>query len=435
MVRIPRGSGCLCAPLYTVPATPNDSDESTPAAPPVASPAPGKVQKSARRQSHIQAAPENIAKALEAMPDDLKLEDRAPKYLAGLPQHQHVRNENQSPNLNDKPSPPSVAPNSERSCCGGQSSASVAPNPVTPQQSSQNQRPVLDETGLPYVGYPWQNLMHSTQPPLMQPFGMQNTPIPQPYVEDYSSNTPSAPYVHSMDRLHISESPMSPFAAQIPYASAPAATPGDCLDCECGDDCQCLGCITHPFNKTTRRHVQEMSAMMSFDRDEQFTESVTEPWRRHPLHGNSMTHEQFMRQPPIDPRTHQTLNQYDYFDLNSAVPSGYASPLPGNNQLMNTSDYITLEYPVGIPSACSDVTGSCQCGNDCACFGCATHSGHNGIPLNAPLPVSSSVNTTGSQTPSQTMAVTTPDGSQSSRFSVLENVSAPCLSHRQFHTH
>jgi hypothetical protein len=30
---------------------------------------------------------------------------------------------------------------------------------------------------------------------------------------------------------------------------------------------------------------------------------------------------------------------------------------------------------------CNDVTGTCQCGDGCACVGCLTHGGHNGVPL------------------------------------------------------
>ncbi|KAJ6109309.1 hypothetical protein N7486_001543 [Penicillium sp. IBT 16267x] len=385
MVRIPIGSGCLCRPLYTVPATPNVSDESTPAVTQAASPAPAKVQKSARRQSHRHKAQENIAKALETMPDNLKLEDGAPKYLAGLPQHQHGLNGNRSPNLNDTPSPPPVASSSAQSCCGGKSSASVAPNPLTPQQSSQTQPPVLDDVGLPYMGYPWQRPMAPTQPSRVQPFGMQNPPGPQSYVDNYSPNMSSASYLHSMNRLQISDNSMASFAAsQNPYAPAPATTPGgdNCLDCQCGDECQCLGCATHPFNDTTRRHVQEMSDMMSFDGDEPFTDPLRAAWKpHHPLHIPQMTFEEFMQQPlPVNHRTRQNQNGYEpYSAPNSTMPSGYTSPVPTGDQLMHTSEYITLEYPVGIPSACSDVTGSCQCGNDCTCFGCLTHSGHNGI--------------------------------------------------------
>lgn len=55
---------------------------------------------------------------------------------------------------------------------------------------------------------------------------------------------------------------------------------------------------------------------------------------------------------------------------------------------MVPSEYYTLEYPVGLPSACVDTTGSCQCGNDCTCVGCLTHSGHNGLPLEPAMPES-----------------------------------------------
>jgi hypothetical protein len=39
-----------------------------------------------------------------------------------------------------------------------------------------------------------------------------------------------------------------------------------------------------------------------------------------------------------------------------------------------------MELPAG---SCNDATGTCQCGDGCACVGCLTHGGHNGVPLSA----------------------------------------------------
>ena len=435
----------MCRPLYTVPATPDDSDQSTPASvPQAASPAPGKVQKSGRRQSHIQAAPENIAKALEAMPVNPKLEDGVPNYLDSLPQHQHGLNDNHSSSLKDTPSPPPVATSNGKSCCGGKSSASVVPNPMTAQQSTPTQPHVWDENAMPYMGYPWQNPMPPTQTSLMQPFGMQNTPASQLYVDNYSSNMASAPYSLPMNGLRISEGSMAPFtASQNSYAPATSAGGDACQDCQCGDDCQCLGCAAHPFNNRTRQHVQEMGVLMSFDGEDLSTEAMAKPWKpQYSLHSTPapMSLQNFMQQPPpMSHGMHQNQNPYEsYSDPNSAMPSGYSSPLPAGHQLdqqlMHPSEYLTLEYPVGLPSACSDITGSCQCGNDCSCFGCVTHSGHNGIPLDAPLPETSE--TTEHQISSQGMAISNSNGSHThtSRFPVLENASVPCLSPRNFET-
>ena len=64
----------------------NESTQSPPTLASTSSPAPGKVQKSGRRQSTMQAAPENIARALENMPDNLKVEDGTPNLLPNFPQ-------------------------------------------------------------------------------------------------------------------------------------------------------------------------------------------------------------------------------------------------------------------------------------------------------------------------------------------------------------
>jgi hypothetical protein len=71
-------------------------------------------------------------------------------------------------------------------------------------------------------------------------------------------------------------------------------------------------------------------------------------------------------------------NHTDNSSPNGGSPSTeYAS----EQHLMMPSEYYTIEYPVQLPSACSDVTGSCLCGDDCACVGCLTHSGHNGVAV------------------------------------------------------
>lgn len=61
-----------------------------------------------------------------------------------------------------------------------------------------------------------------------------------------------------------------------------------------------------------------------------------------------------------------------------------SSHYDAGQHLMQPSEYYEVEYPVPLPGSCSDMTGTCQCGNDCSCVGCLTHSGHNGMPLEAP---------------------------------------------------
>jgi hypothetical protein len=133
--------------------------------------------------------------------------------------------------------------------------------------------------------------------------------------------------------------------------------------------------------------------MMTFDGDEHTPETITNAYQPSPFQDvtpSTPLNFGFMQQNPSVGSTAQQNSFDPYSGPNPAMSSGYSSPLRAshqlNQQLMHPSEYYTLEYPVGIPSACSDVTGSCQCGNDCSCVGCLTHSGHNGVPLEAPIP-------------------------------------------------
>ncbi|KAJ5097139.1 hypothetical protein N7456_007860 [Penicillium angulare] len=474
MVRIPKGSTCLCRPLYKVPASPSDSDQSPQASlPAVQSPAPGKIQKAGRRQSHIHAAPENIAKALESMSDNVKLEDGTSQYLAGFTAHPPALNGNHTPSGNDfytatpvhgytenlqpaktssccssKPAPPPVAESGGGSCCSGKPTSQGAPShletrpPAVKDSATWNNMPY---TNVPSSQSSWQNSMHSTQNPYMQSFGMQESRLPQFYPDNYSTNLPAAQYSNLMNGLGIAQNSMGTFpnAAQNGYASVPTSTPaGDsCYDCKCGDECQCLGCAAHPFNNTTRQHVQEMGVMMTFDDDEHTPDSIGHSYQTpsFPATTTPTPMNFYMQQAPPSMDRGIPQNSFDpYSDPNSAIPSGYSSPIPGghhlNQQLMHPSEYYTIEYPVGIPSACSDVTGSCQCGNDCSCVGCLTHSGHNGVPLEDDLPETHATNVPEHHVLSHGHAPSNSAESHNNRIPTMENFPVPSLSPRTFET-
>ncbi|KAJ5727924.1 hypothetical protein N7493_005744 [Penicillium malachiteum] len=473
MVRIPKGSTCLCRPLYKVPASPTDSDQPTPTPMlPVASPALGKIQKPGRRQSHIHAAPENIMKALEAMPENVKQEDGSSTFMGGLPAHQPTPNGNHSPRRNSsyappaapahaqesngksgntksccssKPPPIPAAPSGGGSCCGGKSSTSAVPSHMETLQPRTKQPTTWNDMSYMNASLPqnsWQNSMPSTQASYMPSFGIhehQSSPYFQ-NMDSYSANASSAQYPNLMNGLGISQAPIASFSSVAHNGYAHTTTPvGDpCHDCKCGDECQCLGCAAHPFNNTTRQHVQEMGVMMTFDDDEHSPDGMARSYQPHSYPSTTAPTPLnfFMQQTPsMDNAMHH--NSFDpYSNPNSAMPSGYSSPLPAghqlNQQLMHPSEYYTLEYPVGIPSACSDVTGSCQCGNDCSCVGCLTHSGHNGVPLEAPLPEQSVHNGTDHQVYHENHHTST--GAHSSRIPTFENMPVSCCSPRKFET-
>ncbi|KGO72641.1 hypothetical protein PITC_056270 [Penicillium italicum] len=508
MVRIPKGSSCLCRPLYKVPM---DAKESTQSPPPsmvsTSSPAPGKVQKSGRRQSTMQAAPENIARALENMPDKLKLEDGTSNSVSDFSSQvglhgshtsstaftqkqkkpsptETTRQDSLSPQLssccsqNQKPKAPSPTPaptaaaapapaQNGGSCCGGSRPSTTNPvvYPEADQQQFQQPSAWNDQSymqfSMPQMS-PWPNnsnpthedyvhsIMHQAHPQhpsLHNGYMGMLLPQSQPQMAQMGmsvglASPPSLTYSNPMNGLGITQPSMGPYTLNNLEPSYNAPLGGDpCHDCSCGEDCQCLGCAAHPFNTTTRKHVQEMGAMITSNGDDKNSE-VINPYQSSPYQGGTPSttpFPYFMQSSPSMDHGFQSMPFDSYSDPNSTLPSGYSSPLSANHhlnqQLMHPSEYYTLEYPVGLPSACSDMTGSCQCGSDCNCVGCLTHSGHNGLPLDVPIAEHPIANTADRQTqPSRRVPRTSSVTSQTSRIPVLDNMSVPCLSPRTLET-
>lgn len=469
------GSTCLCRPLYKVPADTDESSQSnSTSVPSVASPASGKVQKSGKRQSHMQANPENIARALEAMPDDLKQEQGTSGSATPLASHntgQHDFNHSDSQNgfstasmpsqvvsnaapatadpscCSQKPQPPAVNPSTGGPCCGGKTTAPLAANAHSVSSGNLKTQPpawndISDMNFMTSQIPTWQNQM-ANQTRLMQPMRVHDGQSQSNYMGNYAINMFSTPHGNMMSQPGNSQPTMPPFASN--HSQNPGYTPttvesDPCHDCKCGEDCQCLGCAAHPFNNTTRQHVQEMGVLMAFDGDDLTPEAIANAYQSAPFHAGTATTplNYFMQHGSPVGNNAVDQNVFDpYSTSNSVIPSGYSSSLrPARSldqQLMHPSEYYTLEYPVGIPGACSDVTGSCQCGNDCSCVGCLTHSGHNGMSLGTPISESSVTTTVEQQASSHAPPRTTSAG-HTSRIPVLENVSTSCLSPRTLET-
>lgn len=433
----------------------NDSAQHASASAAMYSPTPGKVQKYGRKQSNLQAAPGNIVKALNAMPgpSNMKSENEMPARNTDQStlMSQELSDSVPQPTsqsfgcCSQKPQAPTPAPSRGFSC--GNPCAPSTDTAVPDTQKRAAHTPSWDDmpftqTSAPQLSY-WQNSSAPAQGQLMQPYEMhgpqfQPTSYIDSYTQDVSSSTPLA-YSGQMNGLGISQS-MTQFASDHTHNPSYVAskTFGDDLDreCNCGDDCQCLGCASHPFNNTTLQHVQEMGVMMTFDGD-QTPDPMASAYQSSPSQGSTSAPMNFSfmhSAPSLDHGVHN--NSLDaYADPNSNLPSGYSSPLPTghplNQQLMHTSEYYTIEYPVGLPGTCSDVTGSCQCGSDCSCVGCLTHRGHNGVP--APIP-ESSITEYPEQHPSYAQPSPTSSPSRTSHIPVLDNVSMPCMSPRTLET-
>lgn len=441
-----------------------------------ASPASCKVQKPGRRQGSVQHVPENIARALESMPVNIKFEDTTSENQTGLSSYPLDHNgfnlnlssngayrpsstpqepsyppqrTNESSCCSKKPPPPPVVPSTGGSCCSGKSS-SQSTTPLVPNVPGFHEQPTAwnntSYSGFAPTHMAWHDSMASTQPSaqsqIVPHYGLPEHHVPPAYVNGFSQNGTSA-YTHSANGLGIAQSSMPSYASTPSQSSAytPNHVGGDpSHDCQCGEECQCLGCAAHPFNNTTRQRVQEMGEMMTIGGDK----PSFEPYHSPPFQG-TQNWERFNYLPQgldhgIPQNSFDPYSDQPHIRQPPTFTSTYSSPVPNdhvmNEQLMHTSEYYTLEYPVGIPSACSDVTGSCQCGNDCSCVGCLTHSGHNGVSLGPPLQdatlpshsIPEHLVSPGEQVTPTTSSV------QTSRVPALENLSVPCLSPRTLET-
>lgn len=317
----------------------------------------------------MQAAPENLARALESMPENLKEEDGpSSSYMANLPSHQSMNSvQNSVSNGNES---------GGGSCC---SSTPAVTSPPSSSAQSTSQTPSWNHTTPLESEHSWSTPVAPASNGYMS-FDV-SSPAQQIYMSNYNSPTsiPTTPFPSLMSGLGISDPSVNPYTTSPQDPSFnPAALFGNdgCgTECQCGDDCQCLGCAAHPFNNTTRERVQEMGVLMI---DGQNTSPNN--WQSVYAGGYFPTSNNGVPQPAYQPNPY---TDQPYANSHPPVVNAYVRPLappePQNNDgLMHPAEYHTLTYPVGI--SCSDVTGSCQCGSDCSCIGCLTHTGHTGVP-------------------------------------------------------
>ena len=166
-------------------------------------------------------------------------------------------------------------------------------------------------------------------------------------------------------------------------------------NCNCGSGCECLGCAAHPFNATTRSHVQSLGALIAHGEHDSMSNVHPQP-----VHDVTTGHSFSVHNiPPLGPHSYDpnfplrssisTPNVQQPALNSNSLPPWSPPPDNGNGPVGEqvpflSSAYYTMEIPMDPPAphaSCTDVSGSCQCGDDCACIGCLTHTGHNGIPL------------------------------------------------------
>ena len=205
---------------------------------------------------------------------------------------------------------------------------------------------------------------------------------------------------HFQQTLHGSSQTV-PYHAPYGVAgsAAPSADGGQMFNpihnCNCGDGCDCLGCAAHPYNATTRHHVQDLGQILEdgyadypLSRPQSSYGSPINMIDVHTmLSGGPLADNEYLSSPVTRslqelaaPRTNDSL---DGLATSATLQSGSPS-----YPVYSSSSYYTMEFPMisgEFYSACTDTSGSCQCGSDCACIGCLTHTGHDGNSILDPM--------------------------------------------------
>ncbi|ODH17277.1 hypothetical protein ACO22_06278 [Paracoccidioides brasiliensis] len=456
MVRIPKGSSCLCRPLYQVPMVVTESGTSVkpvaslPAASASSIANTNRIQKRSSRRSSLQTAPELVAKVVDEMEtasNDNKVSSsparnvrcshkteryflpprtsadcsngqspngglHLPDLLPTQPQAQGSALE--PPSTNDgccasrKPMEPSSQPS--RSCCSTNSPKSEEFDATVGEfkqedgaRSSQQPNPHQSAQTIP----PDRNWEHGSflTPDLSVQTQEQHNIVPHfpnrnsiPHFQMRgSSSTPVTGYPspNAVSQYQPIHHPQSPFSSSnipaVAFHSPRLPNDSQLHNCVCGDDCQCLGCASHPFNKTTREHVQQMGYLLNFADDDQQSERsdnnankpsfdgppVPAEFEYHNWSPSSLPFQNSHQLPWNGPHTRPTLNG------SGSSPSGGPTVYSSNRgeMMMQPAAYYELEYPADYLDPCTNMTGTCQCGINCSCVGCLTHSGHDGVQL------------------------------------------------------
>ncbi|KAJ5938023.1 hypothetical protein N7454_004365 [Penicillium verhagenii] len=401
VVKIMKGSNCLCRPVRSALATgtPDDLDHPTPTPAPLPQIeyfAPGNTPKPGRKKSVGQKKFENHTEAVTSIPEHFKVENGTSNNLAGLAQydqpqerfHQYrnhafstAHSLEGTPSSRSSQSTTKTQPEGS-SCPSKRSHQPAAPNDARARQSHAS---TWNDTGMndiPYTLPTWEEENWHSQdasPPPRPSHGRYLMSTPQP--------PPPPPVLHA-PQFHIQNMHMpqyySGYAPMVPPASYPAqqntlaTTPDDEINlvCTCGPGCQCVGCASHPFNHSTRQVVQEMGILLVLDGVEQSPGS----------HAGPPQHHAFQSTATPSPMSAMQGNQAPF------VPSPPSMPVrqQGDQQQITLQgviqpDYDTLEYAVNLPP-CSNPTGICLCGDDCECIECLTHGGHNGVGVSMSTP-------------------------------------------------
>ncbi|KAK4145252.1 uncharacterized protein C8A04DRAFT_27013 [Dichotomopilus funicola] len=259
------------------------------------------------------------------------------------------------------------------SCCGGKAPkpAPAATSPPPPalvphgvpvsQPGYVHQFPPQPRTTSPVVNSCCAN---KAQPPA-PPANTDATPLPvynQPYMPQFQYQTvfrypgDYGSWQHPIDPV-IWQQVASQTNAPVHPPMSPTtngdkkADDGPSHQCHCGEGCQCVGCLAHPFNAQMFQYVNNA-----------YNGST----------GNSPTGAEHAKGAPQGP----TVATGQDSPAEAPTPATSEGSPGREEQSLSTMDYFFVNLPIS--GLCEGQLESCPCGDSCDCPGCLVHS----IPLN-----------------------------------------------------
>ncbi|KAK4665863.1 hypothetical protein QC763_408950 [Podospora pseudopauciseta] len=152
---------------------------------------------------------------------------------------------------------------------------------------------------------------------------------------------------------------------------------GNSHECGCGEGCQCVGCLAHPFNSQMLQYVQNAySPNSSHGNSRSADSSANASPSANPLNLASPVEipsgpelppsHQTQPQPPPRPNANESDGS-----SNAPTPPNEGSPALSNEEELTALDYYFVHLPIS--ALCVGALDMCPCDESCECVGCLVH--------------------------------------------------------------
>ena len=205
-------------------------------------------------------------------------------------------------------------------------------------------------------------------------------PLPPNYATAQNPMTAGQHFVHQQTTFADAQTVPSYAPAGLSgFAASPTNSTAlfeSMHNCTCGPACQCLFCAVHPYNSATLQQVHNLAHHLPIGPDYPPLSTSHSPQSSQAAISPSY-------QPPEQRHVPPQYQPTSISSNSALVPANLPSVLHYPNAPQSDPQYFTLTYQINPDEllSCTDISGSCKCGDDCACVGCLTHTGHTGEPF------------------------------------------------------